>query len=475
MRFTAKGMLAGCLAVGLGGSGAPLPAQTAAPAQSVPDAPRPQTLPTLNTITPTAPAIPNAPAAVPNAPAPQGGANGSDGEFVPGRTLPSSRIPAPEDAAADTTTQTGVGSGASPVRHASDSVVFTNFVQVPFTVKDSKGVLVPGLTYRDVRVYENGLLQSPRLFTVDPIPLSVAIVIDQSVTFDTMAKVNASLEALQSAFTPYDELAVFTYNNGVKEQTSFSGAQSTRVQYALQRSKSGGREQTMAIAGPLAQTVEKNNQAIDPNLNGNNNPTLQANIAPPREYHTLNDAILTAAVELTKAGKGRRRVIFVISDGKEYGSQAKENEVIRFLQHNQISVYATLVGDTSVPGVEFLDKFHIPFQMRDNVLPRYVSQAGGDYNAAFRPKAIENSFARLSEEVRTQYVIGYYSHEPFIDGKFRPYEVRVMRPNLDVLAPKGYYPNAQSSVQGQPGSPQTPQPGTPVAPAPNPGNAPTTP
>ena len=472
MRFTAKGVLAGWLAVGLSGSGVPLPAQTAAPAQNVPDAPRPQTLPDLNTITPTAPATPNAPAAVPNAPTPQVGASG---ETVPGRTLPSSPAPAPEDAATTTATQTGNGSGGAPVRHASDIVVFSNFVQVPFTVKDSKGVLVPGLTYRDVRVYENGLLQSPKLFTVDPIPLSVAIVIDQSVTFDTMAKVNASLEALQSSFAPYDEIAVFTYNNGVKEQTGFSGAQSTRVQYALQRSKTGGREQTMALTGPLAQTVVKNNQAIDPNLNGNNNPTLQANIAPPREYHTLNDAILTAAVSLTKAGRGRRRVIFVISDGKEYGSQAKEKEVIHFLQGNQISVYATLVGDTSIPGVEFLDKFHIPLQMRDNVLPRYVSQAGGDYNAAFRPRAIENSFAKLSEEVRTQYVIGYYSHEPFIDGKFRPYEVRVLRPNLDVLAPKGYYPNAQAAVQGQPVTRQTGEPAVPAAPAANPGGSPTTP
>ncbi len=354
-------------------------------------------------------------------------------------------------------------------RHRSDIRVFTNFVEVPFTVKDSKGVLVPGLTYRDVRVYENGLQQQIRLFTVDPSPLSVAVVIDQSVTFDTMDKVNASLDSLQAAFTPYDEMAVYTYNNGVKEQTGFTGAQSQRVAYALQRSRGKGREQTMALTGPLAQTTVKNDQAVDPNLNGNNNPTLQANIAPPREYHTLNDAILQAAIPLARAGKGRRRVIFVISDGKEYGSQAKEKEVIQFLQRNQIAVYATLVGDTSVPGMEFLDKFHIPLQMKDNVLPRYATATGGDYNGAFRPRAIENSFARLSEESRTQYVAGYYSHEPFIDGKFRPVEVRVLRPALDVIAKKGYYPNATDAVDGGPASGGTATP-APAAPS----SAPTT-
>ena len=50
-----------------------------------------------------------------------------------------------------------------------------------------------------------------------PVPLSVALVIDQTVTHDTMNKINASLAALQGAFASYDEVAVFTYNNGAKD------------------------------------------------------------------------------------------------------------------------------------------------------------------------------------------------------------------------------------------------------------------
>ncbi len=75
---------------------------------------------------------------------------------------------------------------------------------------------MPGLTWRDVRVYENNLRQQLALFTVDPFPLSVALVIDQSMTYDNMTKVNNALAALQGAFTPYDEVSVFTYNNGPK-------------------------------------------------------------------------------------------------------------------------------------------------------------------------------------------------------------------------------------------------------------------
>ena len=94
-----------------------------------------------------------------------------------------------------------------------------NFVEVPVTVKDSKGVLVAGLTFRDFKVYENNTREPLRLFTVDPAPLSIAFIIDQSLTSDVMAKVNNSLNAIQGALTPYDEVAVFSYNNGAQERT----------------------------------------------------------------------------------------------------------------------------------------------------------------------------------------------------------------------------------------------------------------
>lgn len=412
-------------------------ASAVASAQSsgVPDAPAPQTLPRLNTITPTAPAIPNAPAPQPVTPSvPSAGA-------VPA-ALPST--PAPTPAA-----QEDADSGPAPAAHESDIHVRVNFIQVPFTVKDSKGQLVPGLTWRDVQIYENGLRQSPRLFTVDPIPLSVAIVIDQSVTFDTMSKINASLSALQGSFAAFDEVSIFTYNNGVKQQTGFTGAQSARLTYALERSKGPGREPNMAMGGPLACTTCKNNLPVDPNTNGNNSAGVIMQ-TPEREFHTLNDAILTAAETVAKAGQGRRRVIYVISDGKEYGSQAKTKEVVQFLQRNQISVYGTLVGDSSVPGMGFLSRIHLPLTMRDDVLPHYAEATGGECDPEFRPRGIQESFAKLSEQVRTQYTIGYYSHEDFIDGKFRSWEVKVLRPSLEVIAPRGYYPNAQTATPSRP-------------------------
>jgi VWFA-related protein len=319
-----------------------------------------------------------------------------------------------------------------------------NFVEVPFTVKDSKNQPVPGIGWREVRIFENGYPQRLELFTVDPFPLSVAFVIDQSVTFDTMTKINNALEALQGAFTPYDEVAVFTYSNGPKMQTDFTAAQSARLLAILERSKGKGREPVYYdTTGPMART----NYINDHNFEATTSPNHSApglTLQVPKEVHTLNDAILTAAVATTKTAKGRRRIVYVISDGKEYGSEAKYKDVVKFLQSNQVSVYATVVGDSAVPGMGFLDKVHLPPTMRDNILPAYADATGGQIDTEFRQRGIEQSFARITEEIRTQYTVGYNSHEPFIDGKYRTIEVRVLRPNLTVISKKGYFPGATS-------------------------------
>jgi VWFA-related protein len=403
--------------------------------QTIPDAPKPQGLP-VGPVTPGAGTTADSNGDNSSAPAQDGG--------VPNK-LPESAAqkqqdegPPPEIAAG------GQGPDAFTLR------VQTNFVEVPFTVKDNKQRLVPGLTWRDVRVYENNLRQKLDLFTVDPFPLSVALVIDQSMTYDNMAKVNNSLAALQGAFTPYDEVSVFTYNNGPKMQTDFTGAQSARLSAVLERSKTTGREPIYYdTSGPLGQNININggqDSHTDPNTNATHGTSILGIQNVPRDVHTLNDAILAAATSLSKTKTGRRRIIYVISDGREYGSTAKFSQVVKYLNTNKIAVYGTLVGDSTLPVIGFLDRMHLPLQMRDNILPAYANATGGNFDGEFRQKGIETSFAKIAEEVRTQYTVGYYTHEPFIDGKYRPIEVKVLRPNLTVIAKKGYYPTAEAAT-----------------------------
>jgi VWFA-related protein len=410
--------------------------------QAIPDAPKPQTaLPDLGSVTPGKGSTSNP---VLTTPTTGNSGSGEDQAAPPGTSLPLGPPRDPGSAEKDDQPPPDVpppGQGAHDVATLSVTV---NFVEVPFTVKDSKGRLVPGLTYRDVRVYENGQRYYPKIFTVDPWPLSVAMVIDQTMTTDEMITVNNSLGAVQGAFAPYDQIAVFTYNNGPKMVTDLTGAQSARLTAAIERAKGPGRQPLMAgdLDGPMAHTTNINGQEVDPNTQANRGHLPGMELNPPKDFHTLNDAILEAAKALTKVPPGRRRIIYVISDGKEYGSKAKFKDVVKYLQTNNIQVYGTLVGDSAMWGIGFLDRIHLPLTMRDNILPAYAAETAGNFSADFRQKQIESSFAKIAEEARVQYTLGYYTKEPFIDGKYRKLDVYVMRPNLQVFAKRGYWPGA---------------------------------
>ena len=99
-----------------------------------------------------------------------------------------------------------------------------NYVIVPVTVLDKKHQQVAGLTWRDFQIFENNQRQRIAFFGDDAVALSVALVIDQSLPRDTMKKVNDSLAAIQGGFTPADEIAVFTYADGVTNPTDFTAA-----------------------------------------------------------------------------------------------------------------------------------------------------------------------------------------------------------------------------------------------------------
>ena len=410
--------------------------QTAVPDAPTPQAPKPMS-DIKDQLTPgsgsqaTQPAPSNAPSS----------STGTPDDAPRGTQPPPANGPDEFQGAAPETPEAGKGvDGATTVFRS-----YTNAVELPVTVKDSKGHLVAGLTYRDFRVFENNQRQRITYFTVDEFPLSVAYVIDQSVTSDVMAKVNTSLGSIQGSLTPYDDVAVFSYNNGAKELTGFTGAQSHRLEAVLALNKAAGREESVPVtSGPLAGcSISANGSCVDPNLQQGRSAGGTEFMSLPKEIHTLNDAILRAATELSKRPEGRRRIIYVVSDGKEHGSKATQKEVIKYLQGHKIAVYATLVGDSARWGEGYLSRFHIPFQMNDNVLIKYATQTGGSLDAENSTNGIEKAYAKLAEEARNQYTLVYNSHQPFIDGKYRSIEVRVDRPNVEVKSKTGYYPTAQ--------------------------------
>lgn len=397
--------------------------------QAIPDAPRPQTkLPNVNSITPG-----------------EGTTSTSNGDNQPVEGPVSAPAPAASSSGATDTNQ--IPTYEAPAGEGEKAIqtlyMHVDAVNVAFTVKDSKGRLVPGLTSRDVQIYENGALQHIDLFTNEGLPMSVAIVIDQSMTRDQMTRVNEAMGALQDAFSKYDEIAVFKYNKSPQMVTDFTAAPSARLTQAIVQSKGGGREPIMAGSyGPVGQTTIINGQNFDPNTAAVKNHT-GLSLEQPIDPHPLNDAILAAAELLRTRPIEKRRVIYVISDGKEYGSKAKTKDVIKILLANQIELDGTLVGDSALPVLGLLDRIHLPLMMRDNILPAYAYATGGNIDSEFRTASIEKSFSKIALEARSRYTVGYTTHEPFVDGKYRYWEIKVLHPDLTVIAPHGYWPGAR--------------------------------
>ena len=171
----------------------------------------------------------------------------------------------------------------------------------------------------------------------------------------------------------------------------------------------------------------------------------------------LNDAILMAAQALSHRPRENRKIIFVISDGKEYGSRASYAQVLKVLLTDEIAVYAIGVAAPPCPSYNKIEKARIPGFGYSNILPRYANATGGDVLDEFSKESIESAYQRITMEARNQYTLGYVTAQK-PSSNFRDIEVRVKRPGLQVYAKHGYYPLPPQRAEAQPAATTEPAP-----------------
>lgn len=313
-------------------------------------------------------------------------------------------------------------------------VVNTNFVTVPVSVKDPAGHLVEGLTMKDFGLYEDGKKVSLKLFTSDPFPLSAAVVFDLGLPESEVRKINQTLPALTGSFSQFDEVSLYAYGNTVARVSDFTAiGEKLNETLRTYRETTRGRADTVPVmTGPMAQQGPiVNGHPMDPGAP--QVPVMQ------RESHVLNDAILMAARDLAKRDRTRRKIIFIVSDGRESGSAASYTDVLKVLLGQEIQVYAVAVGSSAIPGYGDLQKIKIPRFGYGDILPKYASATGGDVFTEFSRDAIEAAYSRITGEARNQYTLGYITRAT-PSSTYRVIEVRVHRPGLRVTARDGYYP-----------------------------------
>jgi VWFA-related protein len=316
-----------------------------------------------------------------------------------------------------------------------------NQVMVPVMVKDDRGWLTSGLLPKDFSVYEDGVKQKMNFFTSDPFALSVAVIFDLGMPDSAVQKVNQSFPALEGAFSQFDEVSIYTYSSTFSKVSNFAaaGKQVTATLDTL-KSTSGRNNGPPVTSGPLGPQ--------GPIINGVpvNSPVLPV-VTPPKEARVVNDTILAAALDLGKRDRTRRKIILIISDGREFGSKASYSGVLKILLTNGIVVYGIATEGSAIPGYNELARLHMPGFGYSNILPKYSDATGGWLYTEFSRSAIEHTYARVLSDARNQYTLGYVTRAT-ASTAYREIEVRVGRPSCEtserpcvsVYAKGGYYP-----------------------------------
>jgi VWFA-related protein len=317
-----------------------------------------------------------------------------------------------------------------------------NQVIVPVRVTDDSGHLVNGLLPKDFTVYEDGKKRTMNFFTSDPLAISAAVVFDLGMPDINVQKVNQTFPALEGAFSQFDEVAIYTYSTTTGRMADF-GAVGKRLDSVLNQLKTvhGENNGVPVLGGPLGpQGPSINNIPVD--------RSIPPPISPGKQARVLNDAVLQAAMDLGTRPKGRRKIIFVVSDGREYRSNASYSDVLKVLLSNGILVYGIGVGGSAIPGYKQMEKLHIPGQAYGNILPRYANATGGEILSEYSKEAIEGAYQRAIGDARNQYTLGYVTAAT-PSSTYREIEVTVgrpgckssnLRPCVLVYAKAGYYP-----------------------------------
>ena len=317
-----------------------------------------------------------------------------------------------------------------------------NQVIIPVRVTDDSGRLVNGLLPKDFSVLDDGKKVALNFFTSDPLAISAAVVFDLGMSDINVQKVNQTFPALEGAFSQFDEVAIYTYSTTVGRMADF-GAVGKRLDAVLNQLKNdrGENSGVPVMDGPLGpQGPMINNIPVD--------RSTPPPISPAKQTHALNDAILAAAMDLGKREKSRRKIIFVISDGRELRSNASYSDVLKVLLSNGILVYGIGVGGSAIPGYKQLERLHLPGQGYSDILPRYANATGGEILNEYSKAAIESAYQRAIGDARNQYTLGYATAAT-PSSTYREIEVRVgrpgckssdLRPCVLVYAKAGYYP-----------------------------------
>jgi VWFA-related protein len=294
----------------------------------------------------------------------------------------------------------------------------TELVVVPVTVKDSTGATVPGLGRRDFRLFEDNVEQKISVFSSDPFPISAVILLDDDLPTRTAAFVGDSAGSLTGGLGPADEAAVMLFEQFprlVIDFTSDSDALHDRLRRLDVAHHAPGQGSAVMTSPPRLNTAP-----IETGV-------PQASRVPSSGSKNLDDAVLAAGEMLRNRGRDRRKIILIVSDGRNsHHNTAKYEDVLRVLLTAEISVYGVGVSEAVL-------------NRGTSAIAKYAHSTAGDAFYAPSREDLENLYSRVLEQARNEYTLAYSPSGTDRTLEYHSIEVRVERPGLEILTREGYY------------------------------------
>ena len=271
--------------------------------------------------------------------------------------------------------------------------VDVKLVNVFVTVTDSHGAPIGGLTKENFVLAEDGREQKISVFDKESeLPISIALAIDTSLStrHDLPLEQASAKRFVHTIMRPVDALSVYAFSEVVNEATHGFTPDIKRIDEGIDHIRVG------------AATA-------------------------------LYDAIWVASRALDKR-KGRK-VIVLITDGGDTISKIDYKEAVRAAEEAEALVYSIIIVPIENSAGRETGGEHALIQLSEDT--------GGKYYYATSAAQLDDAFRKISDELRTQYLLAYYPSQRTSFSEFRRIEVKVAGVNdassFHVRHRAGYY------------------------------------
>jgi VWFA-related protein len=276
--------------------------------------------------------------------------------------------------------------------------VQVNLVNLFATVRNKKTKqIVSDLEQSDFKITEDGADQKISFFSREfKLPITLGLLIDTSgsETETLGAEQEAATRFLSRVLRKGDLAMVISFDTDSDLLADLTDDQS-RLDRAIRRA----RINAPSAQGPLSQQI------------------------PGTVFY---DAVYAACHEKLAEEAGRKALV-ILTDAQDEGSKLRLQDAIEAAQRTDTVVHLLLIADPHYGGGN------------EGVAKKLTDETGGRTIVVRNEKKLEEAFDQISEELRSQYTLGYYSTNTAHDGTYRKIKADTTRKDLDVLTRRGYY------------------------------------